>query len=67
MKFYRYTDLKAAGIPWTRKHLFYLEKDGQFPRRVRLGPGTICWPADEVDAFVAERVNAREEVAADAA
>jgi prophage regulatory protein len=60
MRFYRFPDLKPAGVPWTRKHLFYMEKDGRFPKRIPLGPNTIVWSAAEVDAFVESRMKARD-------
>jgi len=60
MKFYRFPDLKPAGIPWTRKHVRDLWRAGRFPRPVELGPNTQMWLAEEVDEFVADLVRARD-------
>jgi prophage regulatory protein len=61
MKMYRFHDLRAAGIPWSRKYLFELEKRRAFPRRVHVGSNTIAWVADEVDQFIIERCENREQ------
>ena len=60
MKFYRFHDLELRGVPWTRKHLYELERTGRFPKRVKLGANTVAWSADEVDRFVADKLKARE-------
>ena len=60
MRFYRFRDLKTVhDIPWTAKHLYTLEREGKFPKRVHLGPMTVAWVADEVDKFIMEKVRAR--------
>jgi prophage regulatory protein len=43
MKFLRWDDLKKAGHPFSRVHTARLEKQGRFPRHVRLAPNTIAW------------------------
>ena len=67
MRLYMYRDLKAAGVPWTRKHLYCEERLGRFPKRVHLSANTIAWVADEIDRFVADRIAAREDIGADEA
>jgi hypothetical protein len=62
-RYYRFRDLRDAGIPWTRKHIRHLEQSGRFPRRIYLGPNTVMWDAAEIDAFVAARAEARSEPA----
>jgi prophage regulatory protein len=61
VRFYRYEDLAPNGAPGTRKHINDLEARGEFPKRVWLGPNTIAWVADEVDALVETKVRARDE------
>lgn len=52
-------DLAVRGIPFSNKHLLFLEREGRFPKRVRLGHSTVFWVADEIDAYVAGRLAAR--------
>jgi len=35
-----------------------------FPRRVRIGPQRYAWVESEIDQYIAERIRARDEVAA---
>jgi prophage regulatory protein len=58
-RLYRFRDLKPAGVPYTRKHVIHLEKHGLFPQRVNLTENTVAWVAEEVDAWVEERIRAR--------
>ncbi len=59
-KILRFTDLKEAGVPWCRMHIDRLERKGKFPKRVRLGPGTIGWVESEIAAFISNAMNARQ-------
>jgi prophage regulatory protein len=47
-------------VPYTGQHISRLEKDGKFPKRLQLGPGRVGWLAHEVEAWINERVNARD-------
>jgi prophage regulatory protein len=64
MKFLDHAGLREKGIRWTRQYLGRLERRGQFPKRVRLGPNTVGWPEAEIDAWIADKVKARGEQAA---
>jgi prophage regulatory protein len=59
MRIYRFRDLRGAGVPFTRKHVRTLELLDQFPRRVAFGASTVAWVADEVDAWVEEKIRDR--------
>ena len=59
MRFLLRSDLKARGIPFTNKHLLKLEADGKFPKRVKLGEQTNAWVEEEIDAYQAALVAAR--------
>ena len=64
-KFLSYDDLRARGIRFSRVHLRRLERSGNFPRHVTLGSGNdtqafIAWLVDEVEAWEASRVAARD-------
>jgi prophage regulatory protein len=38
----------------SRAHRWRLERDGRFPRRVRLGPRTVRWRLSEILSWIAE-------------
>ena len=54
----RYPDLRARGIPWSRKHIRSLITSGRFPRPLRLGENTVAWRASEIERFIASRPRA---------
>jgi prophage regulatory protein len=57
----RFPQLKnEKGIPWSRMHVDRLEKQGKFPRRIRLGAATAVWIEAEIDAFMAEKFASRD-------
>ena len=31
------------GFPYSRQHLDTLEREGRFPKRVKLSPGVVVW------------------------
>jgi prophage regulatory protein len=59
MRTYRYRQLKSAGVPFTYKHIRTLEDRNKFPRHFNIGENSVGWVADEVDAWVEERVRNR--------
>lgn len=60
-----YAELKSAwGIKFSRVHLARLEKDGVFPKRIRLGYTSIGWLTSELTAYMAKHAAARSEVVA---
>lgn len=61
MHLLRFWDLQNRGIPYTRKHLSWLMKQGRFPKPVRLSGNTIAWISEEIESYLAERVRARDE------
>jgi hypothetical protein len=56
MRIYLWKDLRAAGVPYVRKHVRTLERRAEFPIHFNIGPNRVAWSADEVDAWVEERV-----------
>jgi prophage regulatory protein len=67
MRFVRYADLAPLkGIHFSREHLRRLEAAGRFPKRVKLADGGehFAWVEAELDAYIAERMAAREGEAA---
>ena len=55
----RWSELKSI-VPYTRQHIHRLERAGHFPRRVRIGANRIGWLLSEIEAWLAERVDARD-------
>jgi prophage regulatory protein len=46
-------------IPFSPNHLRRLEAQGDFPRRIRIGANRIAWLREEVEQWLADRVEAR--------
>lgn len=46
-------------IPISRAHLWRLERDGHFPKRIQLAPKSVGWFEDEIDAWLEQRGEAR--------
>jgi predicted DNA-binding transcriptional regulator AlpA len=45
-----FPDLKPLkGIPYTRQHIDRLERAGQWPQRVQVGPNRVAWWESEID------------------
>lgn len=68
MRILRFWDLESKGIPYTRKHLLDLVKQGRFPKPIKLsaarGPSThIGWIESEIDDYVAARLAERDTAA----
>jgi prophage regulatory protein len=54
-------ELKTVfGVPYSFAHIARLEASGQFPQRVRLGACRVAWLAEEVQAWIDERVARRQ-------
>ena len=47
------------GIPYSFQHSARLERVGQFPQRVQLGPNRVAWLCIEVEDWIASRVARR--------
>ena len=39
-------------IPYSRPQIWRLEKQGLFPRRIRLGPGRVAWLDREISEWI---------------
>lgn len=65
MKILTFEDLKPAkGIAYSKVSLWRLERRGEFPKRIPLGRSRHGWADHEIDAWIAERIRARDEQAA---
>jgi prophage regulatory protein len=64
-RFILFPDLHPKkGIPHSKTQLWRLEKVGKFPKRVKISAGRYGWVEAEIDAFIAERIAARDGKAA---
>jgi prophage regulatory protein len=59
-KLLRYCDLQdTRGITYSRRHLYNLEHERKFPKRVHLGENRVGWIESEIDGWIAERAASR--------
>lgn len=58
MRIIRRAELREK-VGYSPMHIWRLERDGKFPKRIQLGPHSVGWIEEEVDqwieALVAER------------
>lgn len=47
-------------VLYSPQHIARLEKAGQFPKRVQLGPNRVGWVEAEVQEWLSERLARRE-------
>ena len=47
-------------VPYTPQHILRLEKRGQFPRRIQVGPNRVAWLLSEVESWIAAHVAERD-------
>ena len=60
MKLLSYDELRPKkGIPYSKVHLWRLERDGKFPKRVPLGESRHGWLESEIDDWLLERMATR--------
>ena len=52
--------LKAKGVPYSKCHLWRLEKAGKFPRRVPIGSGRYAYVESEIDAYIDQKIAERD-------
>jgi prophage regulatory protein len=61
MRFLQFPELKPAkGIPFSRAHIWRLERANKFPKRVALSERTVAWAEPEIDDWLAARVAERD-------
>lgn len=56
---YRVNQLTAE-IGISRAHLYQLVKRGEFPQPIKIGDRAIAWPAQAIEAWIAERAAASQ-------
>jgi prophage regulatory protein len=55
-----YSALVNKGIPYSKPHVWRLEKAGRFPKRVPLGAGRYAYVEAEIDDYVEQKIAARD-------
>ena len=48
-------------VLYSPQHIARLEKAGQFPKRIQLGPNRVGWVEDEVLDWLQQRIDRRDE------
>ena len=46
-------------VPLSRTTIWGLERQGDFPRRIRIGPNRVAWVEIEVEAWINDRLAER--------
>lgn len=49
----------ARRIPYSQNQLRRLEKQGTFPKRVRIGANRVAWVREEIEQWLTDRMGAR--------
>lgn len=50
--------MAATGLNRTR--VYSLQREGQFPRGVKISARSVAWPSAEISAWIAERIAERD-------
>jgi prophage regulatory protein len=50
---------ETRGITYTRRHLYTLESERKFPKRVALGENRVGWIESEIDDWLKEKAACR--------
>jgi len=56
-----YADLKPAGIPYSKSHLYYLMNRNEFPRPIKLSINTIAWVREDIENWINEKIKAHRQ------
>lgn len=48
-------------VPFSAMQFWRMERDGTFPRRVKLGPSRVGWSLREVESWIEERKRERDD------
>ena len=66
MRFLRAPEV-CERVGLSRMQLWRLERDGKFPKRVQISTNSVGWVGAEVDAWLNERIERRDQQAPEAA
>ena len=51
-----------VGLP--KSSVYALIAKGKFPKPIQIGPRTVAWPSDAIDAWIAERIASAKKASA---
>ena len=46
-------------VPFSDMHVWRLERDGRFPKRIKIGPNRVAWQLSEILAWIEAKARAR--------
>jgi prophage regulatory protein len=46
-------------IPYSRSQIWRLERQGRFPKRVRIGPNRVAWLQTEIESWLNKKLKER--------
>jgi prophage regulatory protein len=55
-----HADLTPKGITYSKPHLWRLEKENKFPKRVPVGPGRYGYVESEIDSYIDDLIAKRD-------
>lgn len=56
-----YRELKSVfGVPYSRMHLWRLERASLFPKRIYLSANRTCWRTSEIIAWIEQKAAKRK-------
>ena len=55
-----YETLKSKCIPYSKPHLWRLEKANKFPKRVPIGAGRYGYIESEIDSYIEQKIAERD-------
>ena len=47
-------------VPYSDMHVWRLEREGKFPKRIKIGANRVAWRLSEILAWIDEKADARE-------
>jgi prophage regulatory protein len=47
-------------VPYSDMHIWRLEREGKFPKRIKIGANRVAWRLSEVLAWIDEKADARD-------
>lgn len=50
----------CALVGLSKSQIYRLIKAGEFPAAIQLGANSVAWPAERVNAWIAEKINAAQ-------
>jgi prophage regulatory protein len=63
MRLIRKPELRKL-VPYSDFHVWRLEQEGKFSKRIKLGPNSVAWAESEVNDWIKAKMAARDGEAA---